>query len=106
MNGFEMVNATINMPTSVSDELRIIAKDARGMSAQDRDVLRRGAEELELSNRSLALCYAMWLEANQELAAVRDRLPKTAPAIGFYSMSYSTGPQPMGLSPGWQPAKP
>lgn len=68
--------------SDTQEELRIIAKDAP-LAANDRAVLTRAAEELELLQRHLILTNAALIESqqrqiatNEQLLAARKLMPK------------------------------
>lgn len=56
------------------EELRIIAKDARGMDKIDRDVLRRAADELEDYAKQLVETQARLIESQDRHIALNERL--------------------------------
>lgn len=56
------------------EELRIIAKDARGMDKIDRDVLRRAADELEDTWRKLAATQADLIESQAKRIALTEQI--------------------------------
>jgi hypothetical protein len=55
-------------------ELRVIAADAGKLTANDREILKRGADELELAQCTVSTIYAQLLEAKQQLAAAQQRI--------------------------------
>jgi hypothetical protein len=73
-------------------ELRIIAKDVP-LALRDRVAIVGAAEELELAQRSVAFWYAKYLEATQEMMALRERvhLPQSqhVSLFPFVSMGFS-----------------
>jgi len=60
------------------DNLRIIAKDVPGLSAEDRRTIREAADELEASQRAHLLTYAQLIETQAKLAAVNECLIETS----------------------------
>jgi hypothetical protein len=54
--------------------LRIIASDAGKLTTNDREALKRGADELELAQRTVSTLYAQLIEAKQHLQATQARL--------------------------------
>ena len=74
MNGFELTQHTVNEPEFKSDILRIIAKDAKGLSPQDRTDIVAAAEELEYCIRATAVLYCQIMEAKQKLNAANERI--------------------------------
>ena len=71
---FLTVNRVIAEPVNTFDELRIIAHDAKHLSAVDRDAIRRGADELESAQRVLLVTHVQLLETQHQLIAVNDQL--------------------------------
>ena len=58
----------------LSDELRIIAKDTKDLTAKDRESLRKSAEVLEHIFISYATMHTTLQQAGAKLAATEDRL--------------------------------
>jgi hypothetical protein len=60
--------------SDIFDELRIIAKDARGLPTTDREVLVRAADELENAYRMLVSTQACLIESQARQIALNDAL--------------------------------
>lgn len=65
--------AALAGPVNTFDELRIIAKDAP-LKSDDREVLRRAANELEEALRFILVQNAYVIETQQHFLAVNDQL--------------------------------
>lgn len=61
------------MMNDTSDELRIIAKDAV-LCVQDRETIRRAADEYDMTMRALIAVQAALVESQARHIAVNDRL--------------------------------
>jgi hypothetical protein len=68
----------LNEASDGFDNLRIIAKDAAGLSAEDRRNIRAAADELENAQRAHLLTYAQLIETQAQLAASNEMLLETA----------------------------
>jgi hypothetical protein len=75
----------INEPSFTSDELRIIAKDAKSLSTQDRRSLMTGADQLEQAQRELTRLHSELSETKQHLQAMQDKKQ----AYPFMAMGFS-----------------
>ncbi len=71
---FVTVNQVLSEPTSISDDLRIMAKDCHGLKPIDREVMIKAADDLEQAHRSIAALYAGLIERDQLIAAQQDQL--------------------------------
>jgi hypothetical protein len=68
----------LNEASNGFDNLRIIAKDVPGLSAEDRRNIRAAADELESCQKAHLLTYAQLIETQQQLASARELLTETA----------------------------
>ena len=71
---FQATAQILAEPVFGSDVLRIIAKDAAGLKKDEREAIVRGAEELEIAYRTNAAFWHQLAEAQQQIAAMKDRL--------------------------------
>ena len=60
--------------TEALDDLRIIAKDARGLPSEDRAALVRAADELEAAQRALIATNLALIESQARRIALNDVL--------------------------------
>ena len=60
--------------TDTFDELRIIAKDAAGLSSTDRGIIRNAADEMEQVYRALSKTQSDLIETQRHEIAVGERL--------------------------------
>lgn len=67
------------------DELRIIAKDARGLASDDRAVIVRAADELEHAWRTLVATQAQLIEQQHRRIAVNEQLITARQRIAYLS---------------------
>lgn len=95
------IAAVLSEPTFVADELHILARDAKGLKAGERDLIRRAADELDIAHRTIATIYERWQEQQRMLTAVSDRLIAANAAAAkahrtiFPTLTLSLGPVPM-----------
>jgi hypothetical protein len=91
----EMMQHAFSCTTDMFEELRIIAKDAHGLSSADREVIRHGADELEYCLKLLIATMAELDESNARRIAINEQLIEArrppAPAPKLLSLSISTG---------------
>ena len=73
-DGFQLIAAAIGDELLFSDGLRIIAKDAKGMSDADRKILIDAAECLEQVGPGFYRLSVALTEANAQLKAAHDRI--------------------------------
>ena len=71
---FLTISRVLGEPVNGFDDLRIIARDSRSLSATERGLIEAAADELEFSQRAHMATLAQLLEAQQRLIAVNDRL--------------------------------
>lgn len=74
MSAFAQIQAVINEEELVSDQLRILAKDARGLTAPERDAIVNGAALIENLLAQHHVLFQRLCEAQQQIAATGDRL--------------------------------
>jgi hypothetical protein len=67
------ISNVLNEVTHSYEDLRIIAKDNRDLSASERERISIAADELEFSYRNFAILYAELVEAKARLVAVNER---------------------------------
>lgn len=90
------------MSTDTFDHLRIIAKDARGLDAFDRDAIKGAADEMEYLYRLLSETQAQLIESqahrialNEQLLATRHREAELMTKLKMHAptlrMTMSTG---------------
>jgi hypothetical protein len=64
--------------------MRILARDGGHVRLDDRDALIRGADELESARKWFSLADAKIIEAQQELAAAREKIAQLQkPAVSW-----------------------
>lgn len=73
MNVFEEIHRTIMTVPDTIDELAILAKDARGLSKDERELIRRTAEELRECYRYIGCLQADFQEATARGIAAREQ---------------------------------
>jgi hypothetical protein len=71
---FAQTQALINEEELISDQLRIIATDARGLKPAERQQIVSGAELLEELLKKHHLVFQKLLETQAELTAARERV--------------------------------
>lgn len=74
MNSFALVQSIINEPSLPQDELRIIAKDVKALSVDERASLVRAADEIENIVRAYHAMHRDMIETQAALTATRERL--------------------------------
>lgn len=71
---FAATSEIIAEVSNAFDDVRIIARDRKSLSAADKAHLETAADELETSQKTCVALYMQLLEANQKLIAVNDQL--------------------------------
>lgn len=74
MNVFDEIHRTITTRPDTSDELAILAKDARGLAKDERELIKRAADELRECYRYISRMHADFHEANAHRVAVSEKL--------------------------------
>ena len=75
------IAAVMQEESLLSDELRIMASDVRGLTAKDRESLRKSAAVLEQIFLSYATLHHTLQETGGKLAATEDRLREANAAL-------------------------
>jgi hypothetical protein len=92
----------MNERPNAFDDLRIIARDKRELSATERAMIETAADELEESQKAHILTYAQLIEAQGKLIAVTDRLIDTVKELAEIRRPKLSA---WHLSSGWMPVK-
>lgn len=71
---FMTINKVLTEESNGFDDLRMIAKDQKFLSVQERHLIKSAADELEISQRTLVQVYGQLVETQQKLIAVNDKL--------------------------------
>jgi hypothetical protein len=71
---FVTVSKILNEPVNTFDDLRIIAKDCKGLSDADKEIIASAADELEASLRGHLETCTKLVKTQARLIAVNDRL--------------------------------
>lgn len=71
---FQTVNRVLNEPSNGFDDLRIIARDQKSLTSQERQLIKDAADELETSQKTLIQIYSQLVETQQKLIAVNDQM--------------------------------
>jgi hypothetical protein len=100
MNAFEQIHAVVTEAVNGFDVLRIIAKDSRGLSKDDRASIASAADELEDTYRRLIKVHFEFCQLQQRLIAVNDQLLEARQELAekrkvYPSLSLTTGPIPI-----------
>ena len=97
---FAVTSQILGEQSNAFDDLRIIARDRKGLSSTDKMLLEAAANELETAHRAHLITHIQLIETQQRLIAVNDqliaarrdiaRLQQTAkPVFPSLSLSYS-----------------
>lgn len=91
---FETVNRIVNEVVSPADDLRIMAHDHQALKADERELLRAGADEIDQAQRAAATYYARWKDACAEVEALRVRVParEKVGLVGSMSLRIDNAP--------------